>query len=185
MCCHLSKDYLFLTLRTINGSSLIKLPALLLINKHSFQEVMLLKGLLLNKKLTFQRLTFMPNQECNHLTFKSFSIHVFCLHFYAKEVHFVRLPMSRMEQFQDLLSLCFILPVFIVSAPFFFSWFQWWEFATILADQLQKDFEVRQKPEDRYDPSVKCITFIIEITFRIQGSLPATSGKQKIAVTMQ
>lgn len=120
MCCHLSKDYLFLTLRTINGSSLIKLPALLLINKHSFQEVMLLKGLLLNKKLTFQRLTFMPNQECNHLTFKSFSIHVFCLHFYAKEVHFVRLRMSRTEQFQDLLSLCFILPVFIVSAPFFF-----------------------------------------------------------------
>lgn len=147
-CCHLSKDYLFLTLRTINGSSLIKLPALLLINKHSFQEVMLLKGLVLNKKLTFQRLTFMPNQECNHLTFKSFSIHVICLHFYAKEAHFVRLPISRIEQFQDLFSLCLVLPIFILSVPFFFlPGFSDQNFATILTDQLQKDFGVRQKPK--------------------------------------
>lgn len=185
MCCHLSKDYLFLTLRTINGSSLIKLPALLLINKHSFQEVMLLKGLVLNKKLTFQRLTFMPNQECNHLTFKSFSIHVFCLHFYAKEVHFVRLPMNRIEQLQDLLSLCFILPVFIVSAPFFFLVSVMRVCHNFNRPVAERFWSQAETKEDRYDPSVKCITFIIEITFRIQGSLPATSGKQKIAVTME
>lgn len=111
VCCHLSKDYLFLTLRTINSSSLVKLPALVSINKHSFQKAVLLKGLALNKKLTFQRLTFMPNQKCNHLTFKSFSIHVFCLRFYAKEVHFVRLPASRREQFK--------FSVFILSAHSF------------------------------------------------------------------
>lgn len=99
------KRYLFLTLRTINSSSLVKLPALISINKQSFQKVVLLKGLALNKKLTFQRLIFMPNQECNHLRFKSFSIHVFCLHFYSKIVHFVRLPASRREHFKDLLSL--------------------------------------------------------------------------------
>lgn len=119
VCCHLSKEYLFLTSRTINSSSLVKLPALVSINKHSFRKAVLLKGLALNKKLTFQRLTFMPNQECNHLTFKSFSIHVFSLHFYAKGVHVVRLPASRREQFKDLFSLCLVLPVFILSAPSF------------------------------------------------------------------
>jgi len=36
----------------------------------------------------------MPNQECNHLTFKSVKIHVFCLHFCAEVVHFVRLQQA-------------------------------------------------------------------------------------------
>lgn len=117
MCCHLSKYYLFLTLRTINSSSLVKLPALVSITKHSFQKAVLLKGLALNKRLTFQRLTFMPNQECNRLTFKSLSIHVFCLHFHAKAVRFVRLPASRREQFEDLFSLL-VLPQFIQSESF-------------------------------------------------------------------
>lgn len=116
VCCHLSKDYLFLTLRTIN-SSLVKLPALVSINKHSFQKAVLLKGLALNKKLTFQRLTFMPNQECNHLTFKSFSIHVFRLHFYAKVVRFE--ATSKPKMIKDLFSLCLVLPIFILSAPSF------------------------------------------------------------------
>lgn len=119
VCCHLSKDYLFLALRTINSSSLVTLLALVSINKHSFQKAVLLKGLALNKTLTFQRLTFMPNQECNHLTFKSFSIHVFCLHFCAKVVHFMRLPSSRRERFKDVFSLCLVLPVFTLSAPSF------------------------------------------------------------------
>lgn len=130
VCCHLSKDYLFLTLRTINSSSLVKLPALVSINKHSFRKAVLLKGLALNKKLTFQRLTFMPNQECNHLTFKSFSIHVFCLHFYSKVVHFLRLPASRRECFSHfvcfhpylyllfLVSLISIYHNCVVSRPF-------------------------------------------------------------------
>lgn len=112
MCCHYSKDYLFLTSRTINGSSLVKLPASLLINKHSFQKVMPLKGLVLNKKLAFQRLIFMPNQKCNHLKFKSFSIPVFCLLFCAKVVRFARLPASR-------ILLCLLLPTFILSSPSF------------------------------------------------------------------
>lgn len=58
MCCHYSKDYLFLTSRTINGSSLVKLPASLLINKHSFQKVMPLKGLVLNKKTGISKIDF-------------------------------------------------------------------------------------------------------------------------------
>lgn len=119
MCCHYSKDYLFLTSRTINGSSLVKLPASLLINKHSFQKVMPLKGLVLNKKLAFQRLIFMPNQKRNHLKFKSFSIPVFCLLFCAKVIRFVRLPASRIEQYKDPFSLCLLLPTFILSSPSF------------------------------------------------------------------
>lgn len=77
LCCHLSKDYLLFTLSVINSSSLVKLPALVSINKHPLPKAGHLKGLALYKKLTFQRLTFMPNQEYNHLTFKSSSIHIF------------------------------------------------------------------------------------------------------------
>lgn len=110
---------LFLTWRTINSSSLVKLPALVSINKHSFQKAVLLKGLALNKKLAFHRLTFVPNQECSYLTFKSFSIHVSALHFYIKVVHFVRLPASRREQFKHLFSRCLVLPEFMLSAPSF------------------------------------------------------------------
>lgn len=122
--CHLSKDYLFCTLSVINSNSLVKLPALVSINKHSLPKAGLLKGLALYKKLTFQRLTFLPNQEYNHLTFKSFSIHVFW-HFYSKVVHFVRLAASRRGQFKDWLSLYVVLPVFM-SAPFSYFSDQHW-----------------------------------------------------------
>lgn len=119
-CCHLSKDYLFFTLSVINSSSLVKLPALESINKHSLPKAVCLKGLALYKKLTFQRLTFMPNQEYNCLTFKSLSIHVFW-HFYSKVVHFRRLPASR-ERFKDCFSLCWFCCIDTVSS---FSLFQW------------------------------------------------------------
>lgn len=114
----------FSLLNVINSSSLVKLPALVSISKHSLPKAGLLKGLALYKKLTFQRLTFLPNQEYNHLTFKSFSIHVFW-HFYFKVVHFVRLPASRRGQFKDWVSLYVVLPVFM-SAPFSYFSDQHW-----------------------------------------------------------
>lgn len=143
LCCHLSKDYLLFTLSVINSSSLVKLPALVSINKYPLPKAGHLKGLALYKKLTFQRLTFMPNQEYNHLTFKSFRIHVFW-HFYSKVVHFVRLPASRIEQFKDWLSVYLSLLCSYCQLLFLISVISIGSGCRLLAEG---DFEAGQQPE--------------------------------------
>lgn len=137
---------MFFTLSVINSSSLVKLPALISINTHSLPKAGHLKGLALYKKLTFQRLTFMPNQEYNHLAFKSFSIHVFW-HFYSKVVHFMRLPARRREQFKDWLSLYLVLLYLYCQLIFLISVISIGSGLYRLQTTCRKRFWSRQQPE--------------------------------------
>lgn len=118
----------------------------------------------------------MPNQECNHLTFKSFSICVFCLHFCFEVVRFIRLPASRREQFSHFLCfhpyLCLLFLVslisichnYIVSRPF-----TEWDF--------QSGAETKEDAYNVYynntQPHASCSCSLLYFMYRLDGSTVA------------
>lgn len=118
----------------------------------------------------------MPNQKCNHLKFKSFNIPVFCLLFYAKVVHFVRLPASRIEQYKDPFSLVWFYPHLSCHHLFLVSVISICCSCIGNKPLVERDFEVRSQAETQWFESLgKCITFIIE---RIYLGLKAIACSQ-------